>query len=166
MQPSALTVFDKSEPRVQDAAQAVGYACMVMAAAPVHAERQMHCVRSVIEPAVAHKTIRFYFNEGGRPVGYVAWALLGAEAERRVLKTARTDLHMSEWTEGDSLWIIDMLAPFGHLKHIMRDLRDVLFAEHAQVRYCRRKQGKAIAKQIGRDSRCSFMRDAALTKKI
>ncbi|GHB50668.1 hypothetical protein GCM10007094_44720 [Pseudovibrio japonicus] len=37
------------------------------------------------------------------------------------------NLQPEDWTDGDQLWCIDFLAPFGHGRQILRDLRSNIF---------------------------------------
>jgi cytolysin-activating lysine-acyltransferase len=50
-----------------------------------------------------------------RPVAYVAWANLSAEAEGRYLRSGATAmLRAEDWTGGERMWLTDIVAPFGH----------------------------------------------------
>jgi cytolysin-activating lysine-acyltransferase len=51
-----------------------------------------------------------------RPVGYLAWANLSAEAESRYLQTgASAHLRNEDWNSGDRMWITDWVTPFGQV---------------------------------------------------
>lgn len=128
-----------------------------MATSSTHTTRTAQQLFSVVDPATAHQQIKFYFNDTGKPVGYVVWAFLAKEAQNRFLRTKNFELHVSEWDEGDALWIIDLLAPFGHIKYILRDLRDNLFPEQREITYYRQKNGEIIFKQMSRDSHSFFL---------
>ena len=49
-----------------------------------------------------------------KPVAYVAWANLSAEAESRYLNNPATGLRPEDWTSGERMWFTDFFAPFGH----------------------------------------------------
>ncbi len=49
-----------------------------------------------------------------RPVGYLSWANLSAEAEQRYLQNPHLALRPEDWSGGDRMWFVDFFAPFGH----------------------------------------------------
>ena len=156
MRRTSLTVSHSPSEAAAETAQMYGYACLLMSVAAGHRERTVTNLRSLLEPAIAHGQLKLYFNDNGNPVAYVAWALLDGQVEDRVLSEGRLDLHHSEWNEGQSLWIVDFVAPFGHLRHVLADLRDNVFRERAQLRYCRRRNGAVVHRCISRSMRASF----------
>ncbi len=106
--------------------------------------------RAMLETAIWQKRVKFYFNDDGQVAGYVVWAWLVEEVEQRVLQHGKFTLHESEWNEGDRLWLVDVLAPFGNFKYILRDLRDQLFGQQQRVFYLRKKGGMALQKCLQR----------------
>lgn len=65
-----------------------------------------------------------------RPVAYVAWAMLSAEAESRYLDNPAVGLRVDDWASGDRMWFVDWFAPFGHsdafgrvVRRLMPDVR-------------------------------------------
>lgn len=69
-------------------------------------------------------------GEGGfRPVAYLAWANLSAEAEGRYLQGASsTVLRSEDWDSGDRMWITDWVTPFRHA-HKFWSLVETLLAD-------------------------------------
>jgi cytolysin-activating lysine-acyltransferase len=54
-------------------------------------------------------------NDGEeRPVAYIAWANLNAQAETRYLRMPNGGLTLKDWQSGDRMWVTDWFAPFGH----------------------------------------------------
>lgn len=158
MQTSFLKLFDKPSDSASAGAASVGFACKLMAASTVHAQYNMAYVHRIIAPAMRHRCIKFYFNSRGEAVGYVIWAHVAPDVENEFLKSGAWTLHISEWNEGDSLWIVDLVAPFGHINEILQDLRDVVFPSHQSIRYFRVKGSKAISKEVSRHGHCHFFR--------
>jgi hemolysin-activating ACP:hemolysin acyltransferase len=99
----------------------------------------------VVQPALRHRSIKFYFNNRGNEVGFAVWAFLAPGVENQFLQRGQWDLHISEWNEGESPWIIDLIAPHGHLRKIIEDL-DKIFEKFETVNYCRIKRGKVFQK--------------------
>lgn len=56
------------------------------------------------------------------PVSFVSWAFLNREAEKRLLQNGGR-LRPDDWNCGDRLWVIDMVAPFGGVENMLRDLQ-------------------------------------------
>lgn len=95
------------------------------------------CVTLWIEPALQHEQIYFFRDEAGHVCGYMTWAWLAEYAERRLLDDPNVLLHISEWNEGDRLWILDFLVHRGDVRARIDEVRGV-FAEMRQARSLRR----------------------------
>lgn len=115
--------------RVSDAAATLGFVVMLlhnMTESRSNFDIRRH-VRDLIEPAIAHRRIQIYFNEAGAPVGYLAWAHLSTATSERVALKRDTCLHLSEWDEGEHLWIVAACSPYRLLREIWCDAREQLF---------------------------------------
>lgn len=56
------------------------------------------------------------------PISYVSWAFLDEAAEKRLLQNGGK-LRPDDWKCGDRLWIIDLVAPFGGVENMLRDIQ-------------------------------------------
>lgn len=101
---------------------------------------------------------KLYFNDFGDCVGYVTWAYLAPDVEKRLLSGEDYRLHTCEWNEGTSLWIMDMSFPHGSIKHVLKDWRDNLFKNFDTLTYFRVKSGKRIFKRVSRADGGYFFR--------
>ena len=133
----------------------LGFACSLIAHSELHSKFPISYISKVINAAIKHRFIKFYFNSEGNAIGYVIWAYLAPDVEQKVMRTGHWNLHESEWNEGDSLWIVDLLAPYGDIGMILADLRDGVFASANEASYLRLKKDRAIGKQVARES-CSY----------
>jgi hemolysin-activating ACP:hemolysin acyltransferase len=131
----------------------VGIAANILRFAPV--PYHFSYLDRVLEPALRHRSIKFYFNSRGDEVGFAVWALLAPGVEDQFTRNRQWDLHISEWNEGDNLWMIDLVAPHGHLRKIIDDL-DGIFEKFRTVSYCRVKRGKTLQKTWARVGRNRF----------
>lgn len=95
-------------------------------------------------PAVRIKQFKAYFDDKGRPVGYVTWAFLSDETQQRWQCDPDMILHHSEWNEGLNLWIIDFASPYGFTRAIMTDLRDNLFEGHKEIHWTRPRDNNVV----------------------
>ncbi len=103
--------------------------------------------------------VKIYFNNYGECMGYVVWATLAPDVERRFIRDKNINLHPTEWNEGISLWIIDFLVLRGSLQYVLADLRDRQFAAYETLTYFRIKNGKRIFKRVGRTDGGRFFRN-------
>jgi cytolysin-activating lysine-acyltransferase len=134
----------------------LGYAAALLASIARRPHMPMPAAIRLLDVAIGFDQFKLYLTGYGRPVAYVAWAFLSHDVEQRITRTKSPLLHVSEWNEGSSLWIMDLVAPHGHLSFVLRDLRDALFREHQTVRYVRMSRQRFVVKKLGRESPASF----------
>lgn len=75
-----------------------------------------------VMPALMLNQAKLYWREE-MPVAYVSWARLSPEVERRYQQPPHR-LAPAEWRSGEAVWLVDMVAPFGGVEAIMKDLRE------------------------------------------
>lgn len=94
----------------------------------------LHCDMAWIEhwivPALKHQQIGFFFDEYNIPVGFLAWAFLAPDVEKRFAQSPAFVLHEYEWHEGEHLWFVTMVSPLGRTRDIIRHAQQALFPEH------------------------------------
>ena len=56
------------------------------------------------------------FVENDRVIGYISWAYLDENTEKKYIQSQGLPLNTEECKSGKRLWIIDWFAPFGHSK--------------------------------------------------
>jgi cytolysin-activating lysine-acyltransferase len=56
------------------------------------------------------------------PVSFISWAFLSEEVEKLLLQNGGR-LRPEDWKSGDRLWIIDIVAPFGGVENMLRDIQ-------------------------------------------
>lgn len=56
------------------------------------------------------------------PISFISWAFLDEAAEKRLFQNGGK-LRPEDWKCGDRLWIIDIVAPFGGVENMLRDIR-------------------------------------------
>ena len=81
----------------------------------------------LVLPAIQTSQFRVWRN-GGMPMAYASWAFLDERAEAR-LRDSIKKLAPGDWKSGDSLWLIDLLAPFGGNDDMVKELRRDLFPD-------------------------------------
>lgn len=124
---------------------ALGFAVDVMGKSDEYCQYPVACVTLWIEPAIRHEQIHFFRDESGEVRGYMTWAWLAEDAEQRLLHDPNVLLHVSEWNEGDRLWILDFLVHTGDLRMRIREAR-ALFRPVEQAKSLRRRDDGSVRK--------------------
>jgi cytolysin-activating lysine-acyltransferase len=86
---------------------------------PLHRALSIGDLAWLIMPALIHQ--QFYiFRDGAQPVGLALWAKCNAAAEakleRGMIEPANR-LSLAEWTSGDAVWLVDLVAPFANAEN-------------------------------------------------
>jgi cytolysin-activating lysine-acyltransferase len=112
---------------------------------PRHLDMPLGILRESMEPPVELAQFRiFRFDEV--PRGMFTWARLNRAAEERYLRGGRLD--PDDWTSGDRLWIIDLIAPYrGMAAGMVRWIMQPGHFTDGDFRF-RRVEGKAATKRI------------------
>ena len=89
---------------------------------------------------------RIFYAESGSPVAFVTWATLDEAVEDRLLalfgeSSEAIDPGMAftlaDLSSGDRLWILDLVAPFGHARQVVAILKSTDLARHSGFRALR-----------------------------
>lgn len=90
-----------------------------------------HLLQRVV-PSIELDQYRYYSDDNDVPMGFVNWALLDEQS----LQTACSgDLVFEDyhWQSGENIFITELIAPFGHCRQIVRDLRQNVVPSGARV---------------------------------
>ncbi|MFC5437308.1 toxin-activating lysine-acyltransferase [Rhodanobacter umsongensis] len=132
---------------VNDYMRALGAVSAVMMRSPEYCQYPIACLAEWIRPALLLDQYHLFHDEGGNLVGYMTWAFLAEDVEQRLLHDPAVLFHLSEWNEGDRLWIMDFVV----LNHDLRPCLDVArarFAGLGEVRWLRRREDGSIRKVL------------------
>jgi cytolysin-activating lysine-acyltransferase len=100
---------------------ALGKLSFLASFCPLHRTYPGHALASVFIPAVNNSCVRFFENEDGATAAALIWARLDEDVSRRMLFDGVPPTS-AEWAAGDTLWFIDLLAPFGHGRTVAREI--------------------------------------------
>ena len=103
-------------------ATAMGHAIQVLVATPRRTFR-LASVHHFLMPPVRLHQIVFSFNSHGFATGYACWAYLTDVVAAEVAAEPGRPLALAEWNEGTSLWLMDVVAPFGTTSELLRRVR-------------------------------------------
>ncbi|WP_234803957.1 toxin-activating lysine-acyltransferase [Ensifer adhaerens] len=93
-------------------------------------------------PALLAEQYKIYFDENGKPLAFLTWALVDNECHEALLCHGRNP-PPDRWTSGENLWFIDIVAPFGGTLHIIRDIQRNHFP-HVHAHSIKRNQDGSI----------------------
>lgn len=105
-----------------DEAQVLGSAVWLWMHSAAHRDAPLHSLSTLLLPAIKLRQF-ILISEAGRPVFFLSWLNLSAEAEARYLREPAVCLPSADWDSGDRLWINDWVAPFGHTRRVSGLLR-------------------------------------------
>ncbi len=106
---------------VQQRLQLIGSITHLMMSSPVHRKYEIIDIADRFVPALIHNQFRYY-EINGNPIGFVNWAWLSDEVDEKYM-TGEYILNLDEWVGGNNLWFPEFVAPFGHARLIIKDLR-------------------------------------------
>ncbi len=80
-----------------------------------------------ILPPVSLAQCKLYMKDK-TPMAYVSWARVNEDVEKR-LAEGNMRLAPNEWSNGDKIWLIDVVAPFGGIPGLIKDLKENVFKD-------------------------------------
>lgn len=105
---------------------------------------------SEVLPAYRHSKIIFLFEAELIPVGFVTWAQLSKETEARILDSLDPWLHISEWAEGQSLWIRQCWLPARYFGEAIRLILNSMTFDSRVARHLSVRKGKVCVYEYDR----------------
>jgi cytolysin-activating lysine-acyltransferase len=125
--------------------QSLGLVVEAMGKSDTYCQYPVACITLWIEPAIHHDQIHFFFSASGSLTGYMTWALLAPDTEHRLMHDPNVLFHISEWNEGNLLWIMDLVVLNGNIRHIIRQAL-ALFHEFSEAKSLRRRDNGSVRK--------------------
>ena len=103
----------------------LGEITWLMSQSAVHKQMFIGDLEWFAMPAVLLEQFRV-FSGPNSPVAVVFWARINEETEQRLLNGGMK-LRPDEWKNGDRLWLLELVAPFGGQDEILHDLSKNVF---------------------------------------
>ncbi len=122
---NAVNVSQTPRRELQQRLQLLGAITWLMLRSPLHRSYTVAELEERILPSLMLNQFRYY-EVGGQPVGFLNWAWLTEDIETHY-QTGDYELSPQEWQGGDSLWYPEFIAPFGHARYIVKDIRQNVF---------------------------------------
>jgi cytolysin-activating lysine-acyltransferase len=106
-------------------AQVLGEVVWLLSQSPAHKQLFIADLEWFCMPALLLEQFRI-FNGPNSPAAVALWATVSPETQAR-LETGANRLRPDEWRNGDSVWLMELVAPFGAQEEILRDLATNVF---------------------------------------
>jgi cytolysin-activating lysine-acyltransferase len=123
----------------------IGDVTGLMMASKVHRLLQVRDIADIMLPALNLGQYRIYRNKKKQAIALVTWAQFSPEVEQSYLG-GNFLLSEADRTSGDIIYFTDFIAPYGHTRLVVKDLRHNVFP-HAMPKALRfLEQGKTRPK--------------------
>ena len=77
-------------------------------------------------PPLLHRQFRIFPGKD-QPLGVALWAKVSDEVAAR-LSSGQNRLAPNDWNSGENVWLVELIAPFGHQDKMLADLQQTVFA--------------------------------------
>lgn len=88
---------------------------------PLHRQLPSFALARIFYPAINNGCVRFFENDDGKTAAALIWARLSDDVSQHMLAD-RVPPKEADWTSGNTLWFLDLLAPFGHGRTVARQI--------------------------------------------
>lgn len=104
----------------------IGEITALLMASPLHRGYQVRDIADIILPAINLNQFRIYRDSKKQPIAFITWGKLSTAVEQRYLGGDAV-LSEQDLASGEHLYFMDFIAPYGHAKRVVRDLRTNVF---------------------------------------
>jgi len=102
----------------------LGEMTWLLSQSPLHKVLAIGDLEWLVMPALINE--QFYlFRDGDKPVGLALWAKCNEAAEQKLqngMIEPENRLTLEEWTSGDRIWLVDLIAPFADATNRHREV--------------------------------------------
>jgi len=102
----------------------LGEMAWLLTQSPLHKALAIGDLEWLVMPALIHE--QFYtFRDGPQPVGLALWAKCTDAAVAKLeagMIEPENRLTLEEWTNGDQIWLVDLIAPFANAENKQREI--------------------------------------------
>ncbi len=113
--------------KLMNVASVVGEACWLLSQSVLHRYNfYIADIEWMVMPPVINGQFKL-FHSGKKPAALALWAYVSDEVQGK-LEKGLGRLTPKDWNSGDHLWLIDLIAPYGHSDELISDLKKTSFA--------------------------------------
>ena len=123
-----------------DLETSLGMCMWLMSQSEYHRNWDMATFDAEITAAILNSQYRIYFDEQDNPIGLATWAWISDECRQHLIEEQGA-LKFNDWKSGEHLLFNDYIAPWGHAKAILKDLRTNVFPDETAFSLGRNPDG-------------------------
>lgn len=101
----------------------LGQMMLLAMESPLHKDVPLHALKTMLLPAILKGQFKI-FHFDGKLAGFTTWAYLSDQIFDKYLNNRMT-LDAEDWDSGDRVWIMEIVAPFGHHAMIVNELGSI-----------------------------------------
>ena len=138
---SAASPFSHAAPEghAKTMSAVLGEIVWLMSQSPLHKQFFISDLEWFVMTPALLQQFRLYYDQQ-KPIGVVLWASVSDEVAER-LAQGTTKLRPQDWKSGDTLWVVEVIAPFGGAEEMVKDLKEKVFPER-EIRFLAMTNGK------------------------
>lgn len=125
--------------------EALGAVTFVMTRSPTYCQYPIACIAEWLRPPLLLCQYTLFYDASANLVGYMTWAFLAEDTEQRLIGDPAILLHLSEWNEGDRLWIMDFVVLNGDVRRFVQLGKNRL-SQFEEAKSLRRRDDGSIRK--------------------
>jgi cytolysin-activating lysine-acyltransferase len=126
-------------------ASVLGEVVWLMSQSKTHQSVTAGELKTRLIPAINKGQVRV-FQAKDKVIGAAIWAFVSDEVEQR-LAQSNAQLEQQDWTSGTTVWLTDLIAPFGAEKTMLEEMKETLFPDRA-IKFRGHKDGKTTVYSI------------------
>ena len=120
--------------------ETIGQIADLMCRSPIHRAYTIGHLANLVAPPILAGQFAVV-KDSDAILAFGSFALLTEKSEAEFLE-GKLDMRPHHWNEGDRLWLMDIIAPYGHAAVVARALRDNAKSKgFTEVRFRRNKPG-------------------------
>lgn len=124
-----------------------GQVAGLMMRSPRHKHLFLADLEWLVQPPLALGQARVLRDEHGNPLAFACWASVSHEVGQR-LATGNPRLTPNEWASGDTLWLIDVIAPDAAIPGVLKTLQEQVFKGQKVRTMFKAPGGKGAAEPV------------------
>lgn len=160
---SKKTQADQAEPAAaqpappaqKTVAQMLGEIVWLMSQSPTHKQLFIGDLEWFCMPAILLEQFRIFYGPQS-PAAVALWASVSDDTQARLM-AGGYKLRPDEWRNGDNLWLIELVAPFGAQDEIITDLKTSIFPGKTFRFHTINDQGQRVVTTVEPDKQPSEM---------
>lgn len=150
---------------------AIGYVSHIMSKSKYYGNYSLGDVFALVHEPIVLGQILFYFNQDGEPVGFMSWAMVSADIEKRLIANPDSVLSDNEWNSGDIMWVTGFCVSPEYFREFFAVVKDHKFHDARVIRSIRRDAHGQLRKvttwrDVGAIQSAALLEQKAIIQKL